>query len=257
MKCIFLIICLLSFFYLPVRGVPFESIDKNDKQVLECFFDYIIHGSSIGYSLCGKKPIASETFLKLSKIPPQYVPQIFFKCFGYSILWNGWSCWERYAHLFSSKKFVFRFVPQHNTLVLINKIECKKVIEENIDIFHKVLKINDSAEKILARYCFAEEDEYLFKHPVLTGILFGYGRNNSVAFSNASYFQKLEPVKISDEFSPVIRQGFFVINNGTNEKENKKVLNTFKEAKVNIINKFANKNNLATFLELYESNSLN
>jgi hypothetical protein len=232
-----------------------DFIDKNDLEKLENFFLHIIHRSSIGYCLCGEKPLATESFINLKKIPSKHahrLPKIIFEHYGYSILWNGWKCWERYAHLFPSQNFVLRFIEKFDTLVLINKSACKRVIEDNIDLFHKYLKTQETPEEILNKICHPKDkEEYIFKHTALLGILYGYGRNNSIAFANRSYIQKLEPCTRNEFISPILGYGFIIINNGTNEEENKLVINVFERAKENIQKKFKLSNNFETFLELY------
>jgi len=231
-----------------------KCIDKKDQETLETFFEYVIHRTSIGYSLCSQKPLATETFIEISKISKHHVhhvPKILFEHYGYSILWNGWKCWERYSHLFPSEKFVFRFIPSLNTLVLINKPGCRNVIDENIDLFQKYLGITLTSEEIFEKICFPINEEHLFKNNCLLGILYGFGRNNSLAFSNRCYFLKLETFAKTDVFNPFLGYGFITINNGRNEKENKKVKKMFDEAQKKIHFHFTQKNNFETFLKLY------
>ncbi|WP_052354761.1 hypothetical protein [Candidatus Protochlamydia sp. R18] len=102
-----LFLYLILFF--PFLGWSHPNLDKipsKDRQTLENFFDYLIHNSIIGYSLCGEKPVSIETFPTLSKIPARYAVIIFTKHPGYSIVWNGIEIWQRYSHLFSSNNFV-------------------------------------------------------------------------------------------------------------------------------------------------------
>ena len=252
-NCFVYLICLLPT-CLHGQHYQIKCIDKKDQETLESFFEYIIHRTSIGYSLCSQKPLATETFIKISKIPKRHahhVPKILFEHYGYSILWNGWKCWERYSHLFPSEKFVLRFIPHLNTLVLINKPACKKKIDENIDLFQKYLGLTLSSEKIYEGICSPKNEEYLFKNNCLLGILYGFGRNNSIAFSNCSYFLKLETFAKTDIFNPIPGYGFIIINNGSNENENKKVKKMFDEAQKKLNFHFTQKNNFETFLKLY------
>lgn len=262
-KSLIFFFCIL-FSFLHGNTAQLESIDKKDYERLERFFNYIIHRSSIGYSLCGEKPLATESFINLTKIPSGHghrLPKIIFEHYGYSILWNGWKCWERYAHLFPSQNFVLRFIEKMDTLVLINKSVCKTVIEENIDLFHKYLNTSETPKEILDKICYPKgNEEYLFKHTALLGILYGYGRNNSIAFASRSYIQKLEPYTKNEFISPILGYGFITINNGTNEEENKSVIKIFENSKNAIQNKFNTNNNFKEFIKIYtkteENNSI-
>ncbi|CUI16876.1 hypothetical protein PNK_1259 [Candidatus Protochlamydia naegleriophila] len=68
----------------------------------------------------------------------------------------------------------------------------------------------------------------------LLGILLGYGRNNSLAFSKTNYVQKLEPFELyetNNSLNFFMNPGFIMINNGTNENENEEIRQTFRLAK--------------------------
>ena len=253
-KCFTFICCFLSSF-LHGSNIQIDFIEKNDSVKLENFFQYIIYRTSIGYCLCGEKPLASESFINLKKIPKQHahrLPKIIFEYYSYSTLRNGWKCWEKYAHLFPSQKFVLRFIEKLDTLVLINKLECKKIIENNLDLFHKYLKTKENSKEILDKICYPKHNtEYIFNNIALLGILYGYGRNNSIAFANRSYIQKLEPYTKNEFISPILPYGFIMINNGTNDKENKLVISMFEKSKKNIQLNYKLNKNFELFLEFY------
>lgn len=232
-----------------------KKIPLEDRQKLEKFFDYLIHNSIIGYSLCGEKPASIETFPTLSKIPPCYAIKIFAKHPGYSIVWNGIKAWQRNSHLFPSKNFVFRFVLAYNTVVLINKRATLKVIEDNLDLFQKYSHSNQSAAEFLEEVCYPKDKDYMIRYnTTLLGILLGYGRNNSLAFSKRSYIQKLENFKLysaNDSLNAFINPGFFIINNSTNEEENEKIRQTLRQSKRNIETSFKKGHYLESFIEFF------
>lgn len=209
----------------------------------------------IGYTLCGDKPVSIVCFPKLSKIPPQYAVNILFNYPGYSILWKGWETWERYSDLFPSDNFVLRFIPDTNTLVIINKKTTRNILEDNIDLFQIHSKPSLTSERLLEKICRPTDEDYLIgKKCILWGILLGYGRNNAIAFSNKSYMQKLQnyhPYQASDAFDPYLNPGFMIIKNGTNERENKHIRTLFNKAKENLQIEFKDGNYLEKFIEIF------
>lgn len=231
---------MISAFYLSFAW-SHPNIDKiplEDRVKLERFFEYLLHNSIIGYSLYGEKPVSIETFPVLSKIPLRYGVRIWAKHPGYSIVWNGIKTWQKYSHLFPSRNFVIRFITEYSTIVLINKNEALKVIEENLDLFQKYSNTKQTSAEFLQEVCYPKEREYMIRYNlILLGILLGYGRNNSLAFSKRSYVQKLESFKLyntNDSLNAFMNPGFFMINNGTNEEENEKIKKRFRLAKRNL-----------------------
>lgn len=248
----YLIICLVFIFQIDAKPLSLNHIPYGDQEKLEAFFHYLITSSMIGYTLCGEKPVAIETFPKLSQISPQLAIKVFSNCPGYSILWSGLEIWEKYASQFSSSKFIFKFIPKYHTLMIINKQQAKKVIEENLDLFHKYYS-REPSDNILDEIC-TQDNEKIFKNRILLGILLGYGRNNAIAYSNGSFFQKLEGIELYDgnlSLQSVLNPGFFIIKNGTNEEENSRVIRRFKNAKKNIYFSFATGGYLENFLKLF------
>jgi len=107
-----------------------QDVSQENRQRLDQFFKFLITRTSFGYTLCGEKPCAIETYPMLSKTLSRYAVKIFFKYPGYSNLIQGWEVWSKYAKYFTSKNFVFRYVSEYQTFVLINKRATRKVIEE-------------------------------------------------------------------------------------------------------------------------------
>jgi hypothetical protein len=252
-KTIFLLYILVPF--LAWSHPNIEKIPAKDREILETFFDYLIHNSIIGYSLCGDKPASIETLPILSKIPIQYAVKIFAKKQGYSILQNGIKTWSEYSYLFPSKNFVFRFVSEYNTIVLINKKEALRVIEENLDLFQKYTHSKQISTEFLKEVCYPKDRDYLIQYNrALLGILLGFGRNNSLAFTKRNYLQKLENFKLyntNDSLNSVMNPGFLVVANGTNEEENDKIREICRRAKQKIGASFRKGFYFETFVDLF------
>ncbi|WP_059359499.1 hypothetical protein [Parachlamydia acanthamoebae] len=232
-----------------------SEVSQKDFQQLERFFDYLIHHSTIGYTLCGEKPVSIEQFYDLSKIPLPFILPAFFKRYTYSIERNGWNTWKQYAHLFSSKHFAFRFIAEYNILVIINKKAAKKVIEKNLDLFQKDSNSNLTANNFLEDLCHPKRIEYISaRNPILLGILLGFGRNNAIAFTNRSPIQKLVPLHFSEwnrYLSTYLIPGCMVIDHKSNEKENKKIVQCFRNAQSNLQKAFKEKHYFETFVKLF------
>jgi hypothetical protein len=238
-----------------LHGMPsVQDFTHDDLKKMESFFDYLIHNSAIGYSLCGEKPVSIETFPRISKIPLRYAIKIFINHPGYSIEWNGWNVWQTYAHFFSSKKFALRFIPECDTLVLVNKRSAKKVIEENLDLFHILVDPQKTAEEFLDELCAPKIIDYMGCHnTIILGILLGYGRNNAIAFKNC-YMQKLEPLDgepWNRYLDPFLKPGCMVINDGSNEKENAHIRQTLKLARQSLQAFFKKGHCFETFIKLF------
>lgn len=236
-------------------NIALRDIPPEDYKTLEKFFDYLLHYSTIGYALCGEKPVAIDTFPSLAHLPPAFSVSILAQCQGYSILGRGWEVWQRYSASFPSDRFVFRYVEDFNTIVLVNKEFTKKVIHENLDLFQKYSGLEQTVGSVLDQVCTPIAQEYMISfNQALLGILLGFGRNNSVAFSNRSLIQKLEVCELWHYDNSLIEYatpGFILINNGTNENENERVKKVFKEAKIKIQKSFQNGQYFKTFIELF------
>ena len=232
-----------------------QEIPWEDHEVLERFFDYLIHRTTLGYTLCGDKPVAIDTFPKLAQIPPQYAVKVLTEFHGYSILWRGLEVWLRYSHKFPSEKFVFTYVEDYNTIFLLNKENVKTVIEKNLALFQKYMGVGLTEADVLNYICDGSPKKCIIApNQILLGILLGFGKNNSIAFANASHIQKLEGFKLydyDDSLNEYLNPGFMVINNGTNDQEINEVKTILREGKRSIYKKFKNRQYFKTFIEIY------
>lgn len=238
------------------HSLEIQDIPEKDREKLERFFKLLITRTSLGYTLCGDKPCSIESAPSLSKIPSRYAVNIFFKYHGYATLVQGIEAWNRYGHYFPSTRFVFRYVPAYNTLVLINKNAARRAIEENIDLFQKLTSSSKSADEYLDEVCFPfdENKDYLIKRNItLLGILLGYGRNNAMAFEHKCYFLNLKRFELDDSYQPlgsILNPGFVCIENGQNDKENEKIKITLRKAKQKIKPTFISGRYFETFVRI-------
>ncbi|MFV0339604.1 MAG: hypothetical protein ACK5MA_03090 [Parachlamydiaceae bacterium] len=190
---------------------------------LELFFEDLIKYSTLGYSLCGDKPVSVEHVPQLTRVPIFLATTGYFKYSWYSIIGLGWDCWMKYAERFPSSNYCLRTSDDLHAIILINKKASLNAISENIDLFQKYLKTNKTPIELLEELCHSEPCMILDSHPVLMGILYGFGRNNSIAFANAGHGQPLKffnqgtlYIGLSDHFGV----GFRTLSDESNFKEN-------------------------------------
>ena len=139
---------------------------------------------------------------------------------------------------------------------MINKNSLLKKLIDNFDLFKTSKFFSQmTVKEIFNKICNPTDKEPLINNDItLTGILLGYGRNNSIAFGRRSFIQNLEPVIIgNDKFNPeaVINIGFMCIQNGTNELENKTVYKEMMTAKKKVEKEFNEKKYFNKFIRLY------
>jgi hypothetical protein len=188
-----------------------QSIPKNDKEILEDFFSYMISCEYFGYVLFGEKPIAAGGFdthftndnMSNEGAMKQHRIRL------------GWETWEKYAELFPSENFILRLSknpisPSFYWIVLINKETCLKCIKTNLDIFKFVLGPSVTPELLLHQLAIKEDiyRDVLKEHDGLLGILFGYGRHNSMNFQKKNKLFKKAKFLYSKEkksYSPAVK----------------------------------------------------
>jgi len=212
-----------------------EKIPKADREKLELFTYSPLHNTVIGYAFFGEKPVAIETFPVVTRLPLSHSLR-FVMLHAYFPYWQGWEIWERYSHLFPSKKIIFRFDRETATLILINEKATRKIFYKNQDLFLKYSPYQMSASAILEELFSptSNKKSIIAENSLLLGIMLGYGRNNAIAFFNRRYIQQLRSFRLSNWHYPldgVMDAGCMMIQNGTNERENAHVLTTLHHAK--------------------------
>ena len=103
----------------------------------------------------------------------------------------GLRVWEKYSHLFSSKKIkiVSSTRPASSllsteTVMMINVNETQKTICENYQLFSEILGYNFDVDKLVKRLVNNPEDheKKLKGSYQLMGILYGFGKDNALSF---------------------------------------------------------------------------
>lgn len=185
---IFLIIIIVSTNSVGYAGYvdeQLQNIPKSDQETLEIFFSNMISTEYFGYVLFGDKPIAAAGF------ETEFTSE---EVLGETAIIQhqiqlGWQTWEKYSRFFPSENFVLRLsksplISTYQWIVLINKETTLKCINNNLKIFKSVLGDEITPESVLQEIITTEDlfNGVLNKHDGLLGMLFGYGKSNSIKF---------------------------------------------------------------------------
>jgi hypothetical protein len=155
-----------------------EQIPTQDKEVLDRFFQCLLTQHPLGYTLFGNKPVSVvDRFIYSFNLNNNTTDLV---------LEKGWGVWMHHRHLFPSDQFALlknrRTDDQFSidSFWLIHKSNTLKVISENLDLFQNEFG-EIEPEEMLIKLC---KSSSLFDTlgNELSGILFGYGRENAIAF---------------------------------------------------------------------------
>ena len=162
-----------------------QKIPVQDRAVLELFFSNMVLSEYFGYVLFGGKPIAAAGF------DTEFAPEETFSetALRESQIQLGWQTWEKYARFFPSEKFVLRLskspiVDSYKWIVLINKETTLECVKNNLEIFKFILGDETTPESVLQGLITTEDifKDVLDRQDGLLGMLFGYGKSNSIKF---------------------------------------------------------------------------
>jgi len=186
-----------------------RAIPKEERDSLEWLLRHFHQDSS--YVLFGTKPMAFA-FLKREEVFRAQAPGVYevmdsitqYHIHNFVGL-KGWEAWEKYKHLFASSNFVLlqNSEPNLNTLYLINKREFLKTVEEEIDLFKKVLGSHITPQKVLDQ-CLTSKDVFeiaLKGNHALLGVLLGFGRHNAELFARRNEIMHKKALMPSSGFA--------------------------------------------------------
>jgi hypothetical protein len=187
------------------------SIPNNEKKALSRFFEDIIFKSSFGYTLFGNKPI-SFTAYETNKGILQTSD------YSFLILERGEELWKKYAIVFPSSNFVFKFQAYkgRHEIFLINRKAVLEIVTKHLDVFKKILGYEFVPEKLLQDLECPDTNilEVLHRHEGLFGILLGYGQNNAFAFQRkydviaSLQNMLLHPLQLSQDQEAMLGENF-------------------------------------------------
>lgn len=189
--CLFLTICIVVVFLQkkPLSNYQnLHKIPKKDQILLEAFLRALIFEEDGAYVLLGDKPLAITGYF--DNCEEDEVLPMFFRNY-WKLNWmlrRGYETWEKYQHLFFSKKFILKAIktPNNNLVVisLINREAFSRKVNQHLDDFRTILGTTFDPFELLEKHL--KEDREIFEvikcHEGLFGILLGYGRNNAWLF---------------------------------------------------------------------------
>jgi hypothetical protein len=162
-----------------------SQIPEEDRAKIEKLLSFLVWDEGFAYVLFGNKPMSRVSQEK--QIPSYYMEAYQSPIYELESLWKTW---EKYAHLFPMKEFVFLTENDERlfSIYLLNKSNCLKIIENNLALFQRKTFCNLNAFEMFD-YIVANAGDNIYKNSLnksqaLTGILFGYGTENATGFED-------------------------------------------------------------------------
>ena len=151
---------------------------------------------------------------------------------------QGIEVWNRHCEKYKNSNYFFILSKNRTMLALVNKQSLIAAIDNNLDLFRIYLKQPEiTKEEVYDDVIQAiHQDFHQQYHCVLQGIIYGFGRNNALAFGKKCQFSpplsKMEGSlqlscvlrnKYSPDLSFIFPVGYMVLPNTINEAENRQV----------------------------------
>lgn len=159
-----------------------QTIPLKDRERIEKLFRDHLFFYEFAYTLFGDKPVSSGCFDRKHEETPEL----------FCIQPDGYLAWEKYAHLFPSKNYLFLFFEDMEAdcyeLTLINKQAFRRIVDKHREKFADVFGPDIHPEKLLNLLV---QKRSLWNTPMrgrpdLIGILLGYGKTNAELFQKRS-----------------------------------------------------------------------
>jgi len=165
-----------------------------DRKILEKFFRKFVVKKELGYSLLGNKPMSEGDPGCILTIKDG-------KCYQHQDTFEKeLKVWNKYKDKFPMPDFILK--GSKDEIWIINKKAFLNTVKQNNDLFKNNLENYTTPENLLKSLENPETSvgEVLGKNDVLYGILFGYGRQNSLLYKR---FNEL----IDKNIIPIVSNG--------------------------------------------------
>jgi hypothetical protein len=163
----------------------FNKISKNERLILEDFFQLLITTFDFGYVLYGNKPMVMVQYAN----PLSEDSFLFHTLEPHNLrLRKGIECWKKYCKLFPSKGFVFLFFGDRLKdsfieLLLINKARFIEVVCSYPEKFQSLFGYGCSPSKVLNLISDERANQWFTRlNYEQLGLLLGYGARNAYHF---------------------------------------------------------------------------
>jgi len=189
-----LVFLLSSFsFSEPVWKKQLEALSSNDRIVLEKFFRIFLRDSQGGFVLFGNKPVCSEGILPSEQ---SHLLMLGSELHERNIVFKeGLKVWRKlplksdhyFVHVYNKPTY------QWQEILLVNRGQVLKVIQENLPLFQYVLGPMVTPEEFFQKMMDPEESlGSIFKEDrVLIGVILGFGVQNSLFISRMENIDEL------------------------------------------------------------------
>jgi hypothetical protein len=158
------------------------QMSSEERDYLATFLHILLFSDNFAYLLFGSKPIAIAGFEKLSRFT---ISHDYRSALNLKII-KGFELLKKNQYLFSCSNIIVYFDEDESNLfiLMINKKNLLKTLEESIDDFRQVLGSETTVKSLFTRIIGGEEylADVIKNHEALLGILLGYGRNNAWLF---------------------------------------------------------------------------
>ncbi len=168
-----------------------SKMSPDEHYFLATFMRGLLFSDDFSYLLFGSKPIAAGAFEKTTSF---YFSK---HCLSPTELKmsKGLEVFKKNQHLFSSKNIIVRLKEGNDAsyVLMINKKNLLKILNENINDFKQVLGPKTTVEQLFTQVTQNDHlSDVIKNHEGLLGILLGYGRNNAWLFHEyRNLFNKL------------------------------------------------------------------
>lgn len=168
-------------------------IPPDEKAELEYLFRHLMFHSHFAYVLFGDKPMSFDDFIRAEHVWKHFMHDFtsFERALELCKFQRGWAIWEKYRYLFPHKNFILiqqkaPNSPERTTIFFIHRENFLRMISEHNKDFGDILGQDFNPEEILSCFYSTEDtmDKKLKRHPVLLGILLGYGSGNAWNYYN-------------------------------------------------------------------------
>jgi len=186
-----------------------SKLPERDRQDLDELFHILMNEDHLSYTLFGDKPVSvSGEFT----ITPYENTLSGLQSGG--VFWKKWNVWKQHQDKFSIKNYLFIEEPAYNQpnkstfIFFINKKAFLEVVDENNNVFNKILGDNLTASQLLEKM----ETEHKFmslihESEILLGILLGYGEHNARLYEQRMKLKRLISVPSLIGQAPLTSEG--------------------------------------------------
>lgn len=205
----------LGLIFLAACGVSEQGLDKQrvqeiatslspyERGVLSAFFRLLLTEECCGYSLYGEKPVCVQEFIEGETPLAVHQDLIIRSCF----LREGYRIWQKSGLANIPSNYVIQASQSSNSegwldLFFINKRSFLNVVDKDLTLFQYVLGPKVTSRSLLGQFLDPKQNlsSILHEDRVLTGLVLGYGVQNSLHGSRLEYLHEhLRSNKLTSE----------------------------------------------------------